>query len=259
MAALAALALFLPVAVVVAHHVRFVRWHHVRGRRAPTGLGWLRHEVVDGGWLAWWWLRSFLGEGRPGGGGRPVLCVHGYTQSGANFAGLRAHLRRPTVAVSLLHRLAPMRWYAARLERRLEHLVREHPGGVDVVAHSMGGVVLRLVLASRRDLAAAVHTVVTLGSPHAGTAAARFVPLLPEVVALRRGSALLASLPSLVELLPHGRVVTVAAAADTLVYPVETALVAGADHVVLDGMGHAGLLTRREAHEVVRLALDGAR
>ena len=29
------------------------------------------------------------------------------------------------------------------------------------------------------------------------------MPLLPEVVALRRGSALLASLPSLVELLPH--------------------------------------------------------
>lgn len=246
-----------PLGVLTVHHASFVRWHTARGRPAPAGLEWLVHEVLDLRWIGWWYLRAFFGDGHRAGEGRPVLCVHGYTQSGTNFHGLRVHLRRPTVAVSLLHRLAPLRWYAARLEARLEDLVRAHPDGVDVVAHSMGGVVLRMVLAGRRDLAAGVRTVVTLGSPHRGTAAARWLPpVVPEVRALRRRSPVLASLPSLVELLPHGRVVTIAATADTVVYPVETALVPGAHHVVLPGMGHAGLLTRREAFEAVARALD---
>ncbi len=243
-------------AVVVVHHVGFVAWHRARGRATPAGLEWVAHELRDGARLGWWYVRGFFGDGHREGEGRPVLCVHGYTQSGTNFHGLRTHLRRPSVAVSLLHRLAPLRWYAARLEARLEALVRAHPDGVDVVAHSMGGVVLRMVLSARRDLAASVRTVVTLGSPHRGTAAARWIPLLPEVRALKRRSELLASLPTLVELLPHGRVVTIAAEADTLVYPLETALVPGAHHVVLPGMGHAGLLTRRAAYEAVARALE---
>jgi triacylglycerol lipase len=243
-------------AVVVVHHLGFVAWHRARGRATPAGLEWMVHEVRDGARVGWWYLRGYFADGHRPGEGRPVLCVHGYSQSGANFFGLRAHLRRPTVAVSLLHRLAPLLWYAARLEARLERLIADHPDGVDVVAHSMGGVVLRVVLASRVDLAARVRTVVTLGTPHRGTAAARWIPVLPELKALRRRSAFLAALPSLVELVPHGRVVTIAAAADTLVYPVETALVPGAEHVVLPDMGHAGLLTRFEAYEAVRLALD---
>lgn len=258
MSALLLAAVLAPWFLVLFHHAGFVWWHRARNRPVPVGLSWLRHEVADAGWIGWWYLRGFFADGPRPGRGRPVLCVHGYTQSGANFVGLRAYLDRPTVAVSLLYRLAPLPWYAARLEARLEELVHRSPDGVDVVAHSMGGIVLRLVLARRPDLARALRRVVTLGSPHRGTAAARWIPLLPEATALRRKSHLLRSLPSLVELVPNGRVVTVAAVADTLVYPLETALVPGAEHVVLADMGHAGLLTRRQAHEVVRAALDAA-
>ncbi|MCB9685531.1 MAG: hypothetical protein H6738_20980 [Alphaproteobacteria bacterium] len=244
------------------HHARFLVWHARKGRSAPVGLRWVWLELRDSVPLLWWMIRAFLRDGlmqpeRPS--GRPVLFVHGYTQNATNFWGLRRRLYaggRPTVGVSLHHRLAPVAWYAARLERHLERLVRDCPDGLDVVAHSMGGITLRIVLAARADLRAAVRTVVTLGSPHHGTAAARGVGFLPEPSALRRGSALVRQLPHLSELLPHARVVSVAGDADTVVYPVETALVPAAEHVVLSDIGHAGLLSHPLAWEAVGRALE---
>lgn len=246
------------------HHHRFDRYHRRKGLRTPAAFGrWALAEARDFGVLGWWHLRAFLRDGWRAPTevrGRPVVCVHGYTQNATNFWGLRRVLERkgrPTVAISMLHRLAPIRWYARRLERRLEALIARSPDGIDVVAHSMGGIVLRMVLAARADLAAAVRTVVTLGSPHRGTAAARGIPLLPEVRALKRRSALWADLPELTALVPHARVVAVAGDADTIVYPVDTSLVPGAEAVVLRGIGHAGLLTRPRALAAVRRALRG--
>lgn len=244
------------------HHRRFVGYHTHKGLPVPATFGaWAASEARAWSILGWWHLRAFRRDDlrvpeRPR--GRPVLCVHGYTQNATNFWGLRRaveRMGRPTVAVSLFHRLAPLRWYALRLERRLELLAARFPDGVDVVAHSMGGVILRVVLAARPDLRGAVRTVVTLGTPHHGTAAARGIPLVPEVVALKRRSHLWRSLPALPDLLPHARIVTVAGDADTIVYPVGTSLVAGAEAVVLRGVSHAGLLTTPRALAAVRLAL----
>ncbi|MEZ4239089.1 MAG: alpha/beta hydrolase [Myxococcota bacterium] len=159
------------------------------------------------------------------------------------------------MAISLLHRLAPVSWYAARLERALEALVRAQPE-IDVVCHSMGGIVLRMVLQRRPDLAEHVHTVVTLGSPHHGTAAARGMLLLPEPVALARGSWLLGDLPHLPALLPGRRVVGVAGEDDAIVYPVATTDEPGAEHVVLPHRGHMSLLVDPAVHEVVLRALS---
>jgi pimeloyl-ACP methyl ester carboxylesterase len=118
-------------------------------------------------------------------------------------------------------------------------------------------VIARLVLSRRPDLAERLRRVVTLGTPHRGTAAARGIPLLPEVRALKRRSELWRSLPELSELLPHAKIASVAGTHDTIVYPVSTALIPGADHVVLDGVGHAGLLTRPHAIDAVLTHLDG--
>ncbi len=244
------------------HHRRFVSYHRRKGLAVPLpSVAGLVRELRDFVVLGWWHLRAFLRDGLRTPRqttGRPVICVHGYTQNATNFWALRHALERrgrPTIAISMWYRLAPLRWYARRLERRLEHLVHEVPEGVDIVAHSMGGIVLRMVLSARADLRERIRTVVTLGSPHHGTAAARGIPLLPEVRALRRRSELLAALPHLPELLPHARIVTVAGTADTIVYPVSTSLVDGAEAVVLQGIGHAGLLTRPRALAAVRVAL----
>lgn len=260
------LSVIVTVAVAIAvfvHHRRFVGYHRFKGLPAPpTGLWpWVAADIRAFAILAWWHVRGFLRDGLRTPNptlGRPVLFVHGYTQNATNFHGLRRVLERagrPTVAVSLWHRLAPLRAYAKRLERRLEDLALRFPDGFDIVAHSMGGVILRIVLATREDLRAVVRTVVTLGVPHQGTAAARGIPLIPEVLALKRRSKLLAGLPPLTDLVPNGRVVAIAGDADTIVYPVESSLLQGAEGLVLRGVTHAGLLTTRRAHAAVRHVL----
>ena len=242
------------------HHTRWVAYYRRKGLPLPgRAVDAWSAEAADLVQLGRWYVTAWLADGLrvpPDREGPAVVCVHGYTQSGSNFWGIRRALearRRATVAVSLLHRLAPPAWYADRLERRLDALVADEPR-IDVVCHSMGGVVLRAVLARRADLRDRVGHVVTLGSPHAGTAAARGIPWLPEVQALKRRSRWLAALPPLVELAP--RVTTVAGTLDTIVYPTDSALEPGADHVVLP-VGHAGLLTRRAAIDAVVDALVG--
>lgn len=256
-----------PIAAVglYAHHRRFVGYHAYKGLPQQTSFGtWLRAESLGAGTLGWWTLTGFRHNGLrvpPNAAGRPVLCVHGYGQNPTNFVGLRRVLEaagRPTVAVSLRHRLAPLDRYAERLAEHIRTMAEQWPDGLDIVAHSMGGVVLRLVLHTHPDLRASVRTVITLGSPHRGTASTRGIPLLPELVALRRRSVLLRDLPQLPELLPHGRVVTIAGDTDTMVYPVETSLVPGAEAVVLPGIGHAGLLTSPQSWAAIQQALDVA-
>lgn len=255
------------------HHRRFVQYHAHKGSKPTTSFPrWIGAELRGASLLGWWHVRGLLPDRflHPNRGAeapaavvppRLVVCVHGYSQTAANFVGLRRVLAaagRESVAITLGFWLAPMSWYAGRLERKLERYAGEHPEGIDVVAHSMGGVVLRMVLASRPDLGEKLRTVITLGTPHRGTAAARGIPLLPEIRALKRRSALLRELPSLPSLVPNGRVVTIAGDADTVVYPLETAIVDGSEAIVLRGVGHAGLLTTPRAWAAVRRALSAA-
>jgi triacylglycerol esterase/lipase EstA (alpha/beta hydrolase family) len=251
----------------VAHHLRFYAYHRHKGLDVPPRLvPSLREELRAYVILAWWHVWALLRDGLripEQVAGRPVVFVHGYSQDATNFHGHRKQLERlgrPTAGISMIPAgFAPLWWYAWLLERGLQRVVGQSTDGVDLVAHSMGGIVLRMVLTARPDLAAAVRTVVTLGSPHQGTAATRGIPLWPELVALKRSSRLIGELAPLTQLAPHARVVTVAAEMDTIVYPSETAFAPGAERVVVPGVGHAGLLTDPRALEAVARALTPGR
>lgn len=257
---LAALALLVVTAIgVVLHHVRFFAYHRHKQLPAPAGLvPSLRFEARAYLILAWWHVAALFRDGLRAPEvvrGRPVVFVHGYSQNATNWHGYRRRLERagrPTVAISMIPGgFAPLRWYAWLFERWMERLVARSPDGVDVVAHSMGGIVLRMVFNRRPDLARHVQSAVTLGSPHQGTAAARGIPIWPELVELKRSSKLIGSLPALTALVPDARVATVAAEMDTIVYPVATALAPGAVQHVAPGVGHAGLLTDPRVMDVV--------
>ena len=106
------------------HHRRWLAYHRRKGVEPPAGAYRLAQvESRDGAALLWWSLRAAWRDGwmRPHDvSGPPVVCVHGYTQNGTNFWGIRRALAgcgHPTAAVSLHHRLAPMSWYARRLRR----------------------------------------------------------------------------------------------------------------------------------------------
>jgi pimeloyl-ACP methyl ester carboxylesterase len=248
-------------------HARFASYRRHKGLppRDRTALGWGRvwAREVRALWLAQAWHLRLVGAHRRWVPrqihGAPVLCVHGFTQNGTNFLRIQRRLLalgRPSAAVLLGYPPRPIARYAAILEARLAALCADFDGPVDVVGHSMGGLVLRLVLTARPDLRARIGRVVTLGSPHHGTASGRGMLLFPEVRFMARRSAELAALPHLPELLPHARIVNVGSEDDSTVYPVETTFEPGAEHVRLDGLGHAGILVDEGAIDVVLDALQ---
>jgi triacylglycerol lipase len=189
----------------------------------------------------------------------PVVLAHGLAADGTCMWALRAPLLRrgrPTYAPHLGRMLRPLEAYAALLEQALDRALLEHPTaeGVDVVAHSMGGIALRHTLRVRPDIALRVRRVVTIASPHAGTMPAQHIPTV-EAQALFPGAAWLSGLPSLRRLLPLAPITTIASRHDAVVYPHDTCTVEGATHHELERVGHAELLLHPRVVELVVGAL----
>lgn len=247
---------------------RFARYHRHKGLELPDGSTWrqrIRNWADESTALMQVMLYKVEAAPRrlvsPPDPGNPVLCVHGFTQDRTNFAKLRRRLwdlGRPSEAIDLgLPGRHPSR-YAPRLIAALDELASEHPDDdIDVVCHSMGGVLLRHALLERPDLAPRISTIVTLGSPHHGTAASRGFILVPEARGLHRRSPWIADLPSFAELAPHARTVTIGGSADYVVYPLDTCHLDGSERVDLEGIGHAGMLTHPLVHDIIVAAFDG--
>lgn len=236
--------------LAVAHR----RYREVTGEAGPPAA--VHAAEVRRKWaLRRWQLRGPLPS--PDLGGRPVLLVHGFVARASHFRGLQRALHargRPTRAVDLGWPLRGVDAYTPALEAALEA-----SGPVDLVAHSMGGIVLRATLRDRPDLRERVRTVVTLGSPHHGTEAARGLPpgLPRDLADLAPDSPYLRALPGLHTLVPHARRHAVAARYDVVVFPTGRAFPEGMHHHLLSHLGHNGLLTEPEAHRLVCALLDG--
>ncbi len=230
-------------------HLRFVQYHRHKSINLPT-LGPVAfialHSREIWAWvvLGWWTLTALTRDGwrvPPSQTGPAVLCVHGFSQNGSNFWGLRKRLfkeGRASRALYLGRPLQPLAGYAVALTR----VMRELDEPVDVVCHSMGGVILRIVLDEAPELRDMVRRIVTLGSPHRGTAGPRGLGFASDIRELSRRSPTLATLPLFDSVAEHSHVTTIAAVRDFIVYPTSSALLDGATHWVLPGMGHAGLL-----------------
>jgi len=200
----------------------------------------------------------------PDDGHRPVIFIHGLQGARGNFMGMQAFFRlagrRRTYAVSLRPG-APMRELAEDLSRFLEGVIACNglPEGkrVDLVAHSMGGLVARLALTSPAT-AARVGTLVTLGTPHAGTHAARFAATA-QTLELRPGSVILAALE---EQLPWGslpgqpRLVALWSRSDMLLLPPESGRLEGAENIEVEGFTHFAYLLHPEGWAKALAALE---
>ncbi len=187
----------------------------------------------------------------PADGHRPVIFVHGLAGYRGNFlpmrSWLRLHGRKRTYAVGLRGRTIPQQ--AAELRRFIAQVVEVNqlvPGAqIDLVAHSMGGVVSRLAMHDP-GTAERVATLITLGSPHGGTFAARFAggPITTE---LRRDSSLMTQLNRDRPWKSRTRLVCFWSSGDPLMQPAETATIPGADNREIDGFSHLDWLMRKRA------------
>ena len=112
--------------------------------------------------------------------GTPILLLHGLVDNRSIFTVLRRALRRRgfgRVWTMNYHVLThDVRAAAKRLAATVEAIC-EQTGyeRIHVIGHSMGGIIARYYV-QRMGGDARVHTLVTLGSPHGGTRAARLLP-----------------------------------------------------------------------------------
>ena len=202
------------------------------------------------------WLYFFgrrLGKGR---GTVPVVFVHGYTQNRSNFLRMARIVGRGAAGPMYgfnYNSLLSVESCAASLGRFVDRVLGETGAKqVDLVCHSMGGLVARAMLEDGG--AAKVRSVATIGTPHAGVTWRLPMPGA-GVSQMRRGSAFLAALaqPLPVPFL------SLYSTHDNIVHPPKASSVepfGGADHVIEGGHGHLALLFAPEVGELVRRFLE---
>jgi palmitoyl protein thioesterase len=201
--------------------------------------------------------------------GTPILLVHGMVDNRSIFTLLRRGLRRRGFGRVLTLNYSPLtsdvRLAAEALAARVELLCAETGfERIHVIGHSMGGVIARYYV-QRLGGDARVHTLVTLGSPHAGTLPAY---LLPHRIArqLRPDSDVIAELE---QPAPgcRTRFLALWSDLDQMIVPKRAARVEHPDlqarNVLVRGVGHMSLpINGRAVHEIsvtlAHLGADGA-
>lgn len=165
----------------------------VRGRweQLTTALCWLQSEVSAAATAA---LAMGTGHGHetldvPSRHRTPVVFVHGLFGHATNFSDLRGHLATRGIGRFASFSYLPRLDFARLAPRLAEHIdgICEATGAraVDVVGHSLGGLIARYLVATSPRVP--VRRLVTLGSPYfAGDRPpqelaifARFDPLVP--------------------------------------------------------------------------------
>jgi triacylglycerol esterase/lipase EstA (alpha/beta hydrolase family) len=189
--------------------------------------------------------------------GTPILLVHGFFSNRGIWHGLRKRLAAKSLGPVYAMELAPVFGavpsMAASLHRRIE-AIRAATGAphVDLIAHSMGGLVARQYF--RESGTAAVRRFVSLGSPHHGTEIARLA-LFPCVRDMQRNAVFLAELAAHEMAHPPQleTALSIYSNNDDLVYPPESCRLHWARNLALQGIGHVSLcFDGRVADEVMR-------
>jgi pimeloyl-ACP methyl ester carboxylesterase len=176
---------------------------------------------------------------------RPVVLLHGFAMNRTNWIWLGRRLARrgigPLYGTSYFSPQS-VRRSAEHLQRFIERVrAREGAARVDIVAHSLGGVVARYYI-ERLGGAKHVGRVVTIGSPHNGTVIARLGALFPSARETLAGSSFYADLGPVIA--REGVVFTsVWSRADAIIEPPESSSIApvGEDRV-FENLGHLSLL-----------------
>jgi hypothetical protein len=193
----------------------------------------------------------------------PVVLLHGFVDNRSAFVLLRRTLARGghRRIESLNHSplTCDIRVAAELLGRHVEDLLaRTGQDRVDVVGHSLGGLIARYYV-QRLGGDLRVRTLVTLGTPHSGTRVAPLADAHPIVRQMRPHSALLEELrgpaPGC-----RTRFVSFWSDLDRVMVPVETARIdhpdLRAENVRVTGIGHLALPVHPAVATRVRQVLD---
>lgn len=215
----------------------------VRGA-ARLFLGELRATL----WTSsWGMLRPRLhAAGTIAGQGLPVLLIHGYVCNRGYWTQLSRQLARAGIAhdaVDLEPIAADIEDFVPQIEQAIEALcARTGSDRVILVAHSMGGLVARAWL--RHHGAARVARIVTIGTPHHGTALANLAAGANARQMSRidgAPGAWLAQLAASETPETRALITSIYSHHDNIVAPQSSAQLPGARNLAFGGIGHVAL------------------
>jgi len=199
------------------------------------------------------------GEGTARGKRNPVVLLHGFAMNRTNWLWLGRRLARRGIGPlygTTYFSPQSVRRSAEHLARFVERVrARERCARVDIVAHSLGGVVARYYI-ERLDGAPHVGRVVTIGSPHQGTLIARLGALFPSARETLRNSAFYRQLGPLAA---RGDIAftSVWSRADAIIEPPESSSIAPAgEDCIFDDLGHLSLLLSPRVLDTVACRLQ---
>jgi pimeloyl-ACP methyl ester carboxylesterase len=178
--------------------------------------------------------------------GRGVLLVHGFVCNRGLWNSWMTRLCRngtPYLAINLEPVLGPIDRYVESIETAVTQLETATGRPPIIVAHSMGGLAVRAWL---RDRTAdhRVHSIITIGTPHAGTAMARFA-LSPNTRQMREGNEWLCALAGS-ERAERRRLFTCYFShCDNIVFPASNAMLPDAENRHVPGVAHVHLAFHR--------------
>jgi len=183
----------------------------------------------------------------------PVLLVHGYSLNRACFTFLQTYLHTRgwdwVWAINHAPRSSPIPVFAKRLGRSIERLCEEAgTDQVDIVGHSMGGIVAAYAL-KEFGYAKRVRRLVTLGSPWAGSKTHVF-SWLREGHDIAPDSEVIGAIKDY-----SGTTTAIWSRTDHLVIPAESAAPAHADCVEVPHLGHLEMMTSARCFRLVADAL----
>lgn len=185
----------------------------------------------------------------------PLLLVHGYGCSRAAWWWLRHRLEAHGWVVATIN-LEPIytdiEHYVGPLVQRIDTVLAETGAArLILVGHSMGGLVIRVYL--RRHGVDKVLRVVTLGTPYGGSELARIAfgangrQMVPGNDWLDR----------LADDGLHVETITLVGPHDNYVMPQSNLILAGAQSLALDGLGHLAMLYSPRVADALLNALGG--
>jgi pimeloyl-ACP methyl ester carboxylesterase len=228
--------------------------------RQPTAVwigAWLREWRVSLQVFSWrqpWRTQAEPDFLVPGAGGkRALLLLHGYYCNRALWQPAMRQARShgvPHLALTLEPAFGSIDAYAGAIAAAVERLYTATGAPLVIVGHSMGGLAVRAWIASldeaqHQQALSRVERIVTVGTPHRGTALADTFaswPIGANGRQMRRDSDWLRANAERIGPAWRARMACVYSPTDNIVMPYDSALLDGAASLRIDGRGHVELL-----------------